>query len=220
MNRGSLAAAVTALTIVALSVPVLSAPDLAAPAGAAVKARPGGLSYAVAAQVLPAVASQLGEVVALTNARRAAVGAPPVTWNACLVPYSQTWAQTLAARGSLAHQDLGPLLSACSLASTGENVAMGYATPSAVVTGWMNSPSHRANILNPVFTQISIGLATDGSGRRYWTMNLGAGSATAPNPPTGTPGSAPTPRPAPRPTPDRARRPVTKDAPVRLTPVA
>lgn len=63
---------------------------------------------------------------------------------------------------------------------------MGYDTASAVMTGWMNSPGHRANILNPAFTQIAIGLATDGAGRRYWTMNLGAGAST-PQAPAPTP---------------------------------
>ena len=36
--------------------------------------------------------------------------------------------------------------------SAGENIAKGYATPEAVVKGWMNSPGHRANILNKSFT--------------------------------------------------------------------
>ena len=39
----------------------------------------------------------------------------------------------------------------------GENVAAGYTTPEAVVEGWMNSPGHRANILNPEFKHIGIG---------------------------------------------------------------
>ncbi len=38
-----------------------------------------------------------------------------------------------------------------------ENVAAGYTTPEAVVEGWMNSPGHRDNILNPKFTHIGIG---------------------------------------------------------------
>ena len=49
----------------------------------------------------------------------------------------------------------------------GENIAMGYATPEAVVTSWMNSPSHRANILSSNFTRMGIGYVEDGN---YWTQ--------------------------------------------------
>ena len=38
----------------------------------------------------------------------------------------------------------------------GENIAQGYYTSESVVTGWMNSPGHRANILKPEFTEIGI----------------------------------------------------------------
>lgn len=54
-----------------------------------------------------------------------------------------------------------------SFKSAGENIAKGYATPQAVVTGWMNSPGHRANILNKNYTQIGVGYVSDGS---YWTQ--------------------------------------------------
>jgi uncharacterized YkwD family protein/spore coat assembly protein SafA len=51
--------------------------------------------------------------------------------------------------------------------SAGENIAKGYRTPKEVVDGWMNSPGHRANILNASFTRIGVGYASDG---RYWTQ--------------------------------------------------
>lgn len=38
-----------------------------------------------------------------------------------------------------------------------ENVAAGYTTPESVVQGWMDSPEHRDNILNPDFTQLGVG---------------------------------------------------------------
>ena len=40
----------------------------------------------------------------------------------------------------------------------GENIAAGYETPELVMDGWMNSPGHRANILNGDYTQIGIGV--------------------------------------------------------------
>ncbi len=38
----------------------------------------------------------------------------------------------------------------------GENLATGQMTPKEAVTGWMNSPGHRANILRPEFNEIGV----------------------------------------------------------------
>ena len=51
--------------------------------------------------------------------------------------------------------------------TAGENIAMGYPTPEAVVDGWMNSEGHRKNILNPAFTVIGVGYVAEGN---YWTQ--------------------------------------------------
>lgn len=48
--------------------------------------------------------------------------------------------------------------------AAGENIAYGYRTPEEVVEGWLNSPGHRANILNPSFTHIGVGYNKNGSG--------------------------------------------------------
>jgi uncharacterized protein YkwD len=53
--------------------------------------------------------------------------------------------------------------------SAGENIAAGYPSPAAVEEGWMNSPGHRANILNDGYTHIGVGLFDDG-GRLVWTQ--------------------------------------------------
>lgn len=39
----------------------------------------------------------------------------------------------------------------------GENIAGGYTTPEAAVQGWMDSPGHRANILNPDYEELGVG---------------------------------------------------------------
>lgn len=54
-----------------------------------------------------------------------------------------------------------------SFRSAGENIARGYATPQAVVNGWMNSSGHRANILNASYTHIGVGYVAQGN---YWTQ--------------------------------------------------
>ena len=42
--------------------------------------------------------------------------------------------------------------------AAGENIAWGYRSPQAVVDGWMNSPGHRANILNEDFHRMGVGV--------------------------------------------------------------
>lgn len=50
----------------------------------------------------------------------------------------------------------------------GENIAKGQATPEAAVTGWMNSPGHRANALDTKFSRIGSGHAIDNQGTHHW----------------------------------------------------
>lgn len=51
-----------------------------------------------------------------------------------------------------------------------ENIAAGQPTARRVVRGWMNSPGHRKNILNPNLKQIGVGYAKGGSYGHYWTQ--------------------------------------------------
>ncbi len=51
--------------------------------------------------------------------------------------------------------------------TAGENIAYGQKTPKEVVNAWMNSSGHRANILNPSYTQIGVGYVAKGN---YWTQ--------------------------------------------------
>ncbi len=53
--------------------------------------------------------------------------------------------------------------------TAGENIAMGYATPQAVVAAWMASPGHRANILNASYTRLGVGYVPQG---HYWTQHF------------------------------------------------
>ena len=60
----------------------------------------------------------------------------------------------------------------------GENVAAGQTTPAGVVSAWMNSPTHRANIIYPDFYDIGIGFVNNPNDTtlrfyNYWTMDLG-----------------------------------------------
>ena len=53
-----------------------------------------------------------------------------------------------------------------------ENIAAGQQTPQAVVQSWMNSPGHRANILNARYNQIGVGYAKGGNYGYYWVQQF------------------------------------------------
>ncbi len=120
-------------------------------------------------------------VLYLTNAQRTRRGLKPLRINANLENAANWFAQDMASRQvkTLSHidskgRDPGQRLRAFGYPWSwyGENIAMGYATPAAVVNAWMNSPGHRANILNPHFTEIGIGHAS-GGGAIYWVQDFG-----------------------------------------------
>ena len=57
----------------------------------------------------------------------------------------------------------------------GENIAAGYGTLESVMIGWLNSPGHCANIMNPNFKEVGMALVKkDGSQYYdYWTQDFG-----------------------------------------------
>jgi len=54
--------------------------------------------------------------------------------------------------------------------SVAENIAMGQNSATDVMTSWMNSPGHKANILNANYQSIGIGLATRSDGTKLWVQ--------------------------------------------------
>ncbi len=55
--------------------------------------------------------------------------------------------------------------------SCGENIAYGQKTPQEVMTAWMNSDDHRANILNASFKKLGAGAVRKSTGNQvYWTQ--------------------------------------------------
>jgi len=57
---------------------------------------------------------------------------------------------------------------------TGENIALGPQSAEEVVAGWLDSPGHCANIMEPRFQDIGIGLAVGRKrGQTYWVQEFG-----------------------------------------------
>jgi uncharacterized protein YkwD len=61
--------------------------------------------------------------------------------------------------------------------ATGENIGAGYATPTDVVEGWMESDGHCANIMSAGSNRIGVGYAyvSGSEWTRYWTLTFGWG---------------------------------------------
>ncbi|MFJ5063656.1 sigma-70 family RNA polymerase sigma factor [Streptomyces nigra] len=122
----------------------------------------------------------VGQVVALVNKERAAAGCGPLAEDSLLDKSAQAHSADMAARDFFDHTnpdgaDPGQRITAAGYrwSTYGENIAMGQQTPEAVMESWMNSPGHRANILNCSFKDIGVGVH-EGPGGPWWTQNFGA----------------------------------------------
>ena len=114
------------------------------------------------------------EVVRLVNDIRSKNGLSPLTLDWELSRVARYKSQDMKDKGYFSHTS--PTYGSpfammksfgISYRTAGENIAKGYSTPEEVVKGWMNSPGHRANILNSSFTHIGVGYVASGS---YWTQ--------------------------------------------------
>jgi uncharacterized protein YkwD len=113
-----------------------------------------------------------------TNAHRARYGAQPVRYNYALSVAAQRHANDMANRNQLTHvgsdgSNAGQRIIRAGFrwTSWAENIAVGYTSSSAVVWAWLNSPGHRANLLNPRFKWMGVGIAW-GHGRMWWCVVL------------------------------------------------
>lgn len=168
------------------------------------------------------------ELVRLTNADRAGNGAVALTPNPLLVRAAELKAKDMAAKGYFAHtgpDGSGPQhwLSEAGyrFVYAGENLAVHFTESSDVERAWMDSPGHRANILNGVFREIGIATAVgtlDGREAVFVAEFFGTPPAAvvARKPAAPAPAAiAPSPTPvrvASNPPPAPARQPVVKDA--------
>ena len=59
--------------------------------------------------------------------------------------------------------------------AAGENIAAGQTSVQSVMTGWINSPGHCQNLMNPTYRDIGMACVRNDAAtyRLYWTMDLG-----------------------------------------------
>lgn len=142
------------------------------------------------------------QVMEIVNERRNDAGKPPLKRNTLLDASSSEHSTNMATRDFFAHCDpdtgnspFDRITNAGYIwNSAGENIAAGFSTPDAVMTAWMGSSGHRANIESSSFREIGIGYfqaasdkgnvrrdqnadcvpdAIGGPYFRYWTQNFG-----------------------------------------------
>ncbi|MGN9784369.1 CAP domain-containing protein [Nonomuraea sp. ZG12] len=122
------------------------------------------------------------EVVRLTNAERAKDGCRPLKHDAQLRKAAFGHSSDMAVKNYFSHtsQDGRSFLDRIRQAGfTGgsgwaENIAKGQRTPAAVMSGWMNSSGHRANIMNCKYNLIGVGAVKNSQGQIVWTQVFAA----------------------------------------------
>ncbi|MBA1274213.1 CAP domain-containing protein [Stutzerimonas azotifigens] len=146
----------------------------------------------------PQLSSDLGdwqaagrELLAQVNGARAASrrcgkrtfdAAPELTWNAVLATTARGHSEDMAKQNYFGHQDLdggnvGTRASAQGYrwGRIGENIAAGQGSVKQAMAGWLASPGHCANIMNPDFTELGAAFAIDprSDAGIYWTQVFG-----------------------------------------------
>lgn len=103
------------------------------------------------------------QVIELTNQMRSKQGLPPVSENAALAAAANAKAQNMFSENYWAHfapSGKSPwdfiLNSGYKFTYAGENLAKNFYTSEEVVNAWMNSPTHRDNLLNPKYKDVGI----------------------------------------------------------------
>jgi uncharacterized YkwD family protein len=117
------------------------------------------------------------KVAELVNIERQKAGLSALTFDQSVSNVARTKSKDMAANNYFAHQSptygsAGDMLTKFGIrwSAWGENIASGQRTPEAVVTAWMNSSGHRANILSSNFSKIGVGYAVNSNGTPYWTQ--------------------------------------------------
>lgn len=108
-----------------------------------------------------------GALLAAVNDERRARGLAPLAHDGCADRYADAQAARMAARGSMSHQALEPVLDECGTSRAAENVGQGDVSAQRMVAAWMASDGHRRNILDPALTAVGTGAARGADGRWY-----------------------------------------------------
>lgn len=120
----------------------------------------------------PASTFRPQDLVDAMNAERAQYGLRPLEVDPALMRVAQDWAEAMAARGSLGHENfMGRIKAATPFSAAGEDVDEGQVSVAGVMRAWMASPPHRANILGANFNRCGVGRAV-AHGVAWWAAEF------------------------------------------------
>jgi uncharacterized protein YkwD len=114
--------------------------------------------------------------------RKSFKAAGPLRWNDLLAAVAQRHAADMAQFNYFSHTGRDISTPAARVQrggykyrATGENIAAGQTTPEEAVAGWIKSPPHCENLMNPVFTEMGVAYAVDRNSELgvYWTQVFG-----------------------------------------------
>ena len=121
-------------------------------------------------------------LIEAANSERAKAGLADLRTNTGLMEAAQIQAEQVAAAGRLEHTlpdarfpQLEDRLAAVGYdwQLAGENLAFGQRSAAAAVETWMQSPTHRSNIMSSTFTELGAGFVVDPTGRPYYVQVFG-----------------------------------------------
>ena len=123
------------------------------------------------------VEERVSEVIRLTNIERVKAGLSPLQHHAGLQRAAMVRAEEITRKFSHTRPDGTDSSTALYengvSCSCGENIAAGQRTPEAVVRAWMNSPGHKAAILDPDATHIGVGVCKSPiTGQWLWVQDF------------------------------------------------
>ena len=106
------------------------------------------------------------------NDERVARGSPPLVWDSELADLAQGWSVQMIASGTFEHSP-GEYRAVEHFLGTGENIAISHPTTAEVHVGLMESDGHRANILEPDFDALGVGVVCRLDGMLWVTQIFG-----------------------------------------------
>lgn len=107
------------------------------------------------------------------NEQRAAVGLPAYVWVDDLAVAAQVRAKEIVSVFSHTRPDGTSYWTVNGNLVYAENLARGYSSVSGVVGGWMNSPTHKANIMDKELRTLGIAIYEAPDGKMYWAQEFG-----------------------------------------------
>lgn len=107
------------------------------------------------------------------NELRAGAGLTALTWSADLLSSTNVRAAEAAQLFSHTRPNGSDWWTVNSQLMYGENLARGYSSAGSAVDAWMNSPTHKANIMNADFKTVAIAITLGTDGQWYWAQEFG-----------------------------------------------